>query len=235
MTDTTTLDTTPDSEELPELVESETPRERRHRGGHSAQDPRAAPVARAGALDRDRRGAGAQHLPRLPRRRAKTPRSVWGIVITLAILVGASLIAAAPRLRTSSLAMILGGVFLVVSLSGLRLARAEPRRRRARGRRVRRAHGRGGGHRPRRGAGVGQVRLHRVHRAGGHRRVRLHRRHRPHARSSRTRSSTASSSPPTPADPGRGKVDLAAGEYTIYCNVTGHEAQGMVANLTVAE
>ena len=42
-----------------------------------------------------------------------------GIVITLAILVGASLIAAAPRLRTASLAMILGGVFIVVSGAGL--------------------------------------------------------------------------------------------------------------------
>ena len=42
-----------------------------------------------------------------------------GIVITLAILVGASLLAAAPRLRTASLAMILGGVFIFVSGAGL--------------------------------------------------------------------------------------------------------------------
>ena len=69
MTDTTTLDTTPDSEELPELVESEHARRRRHRGGHAAQDARAAPVARPAAVDRDRRGAGAQHLARVPRRR----------------------------------------------------------------------------------------------------------------------------------------------------------------------
>lgn len=44
---------------------------------------------------------------------------VAGIVITLAILVGASLIAAAPRLRTSSLVMILGAVLILVSGAGL--------------------------------------------------------------------------------------------------------------------
>ena len=44
---------------------------------------------------------------------------VMGIALTVAILLGATLIAAAPRLRSSSIAMILGGVFLVVSLAGL--------------------------------------------------------------------------------------------------------------------
>ena len=43
---------------------------------------------------------------------------VMGIVITLAILVGASILAAAPRLSTASLATILGGVFIVVVLAG---------------------------------------------------------------------------------------------------------------------
>jgi plastocyanin len=42
-----------------------------------------------------------------------------GIVLTLAILIGASLIAAAPRLRSTSLAMILGGVLVVVIGAGL--------------------------------------------------------------------------------------------------------------------
>ena len=51
----------------------------------------------------------AQHLARVPRRRRGRRAGRSGIIITLAILVGASLIAAAPRLRTSSLAMILGG------------------------------------------------------------------------------------------------------------------------------
>jgi Copper binding proteins, plastocyanin/azurin family len=44
---------------------------------------------------------------------------VMGIVITLSILVGASLLAAAPHLRTSSMAMILGGMLVFVSAAGL--------------------------------------------------------------------------------------------------------------------
>ncbi|HEX9505755.1 MAG TPA: plastocyanin/azurin family copper-binding protein [Acidimicrobiia bacterium] len=44
---------------------------------------------------------------------------VIGIIITLAILGGASLIAALPRLRTATLAMILGAVLLLVSGAGL--------------------------------------------------------------------------------------------------------------------
>lgn len=34
--------------------------------------------------------------------------------------------------------------------------------------------------------------------------------------------------------PKTGKVKLAAGEYTLYCTVTGHEGQGMKATLTVS-
>ncbi len=44
---------------------------------------------------------------------------VMGIALTVAIMLGATLIAAAPRLRSSTVAMILGGVFLVVSAAGL--------------------------------------------------------------------------------------------------------------------
>jgi len=44
---------------------------------------------------------------------------VVGIIITLSILGGASLVAAAPRLRTSSLVLILGGVLVFVSFAGL--------------------------------------------------------------------------------------------------------------------
>jgi hypothetical protein len=44
---------------------------------------------------------------------------VIGVIITLSILVGASIIAALPRLRTSTLALILGAVLVFVSLSGL--------------------------------------------------------------------------------------------------------------------
>ena len=34
--------------------------------------------------------------------------------------------------------------------------------------------------------------------------------------------------------PKAGKVELAAGKYTLYCTVPGHEAQGMKATLTVS-
>ncbi len=44
---------------------------------------------------------------------------VMGIALTVAIMLGATLIAAAPRLRSSTVAMILGGVFLVISGAGL--------------------------------------------------------------------------------------------------------------------
>jgi plastocyanin len=44
---------------------------------------------------------------------------VLGIVITLTILVGASVLAAAPRMKTSSLAVIVAGMFFVVSMAGL--------------------------------------------------------------------------------------------------------------------
>ena len=36
------------------------------------------------------------------------------------------------------------------------------------------------------------------------------------------------------ANPKSGKVQLAAGKYTIYCTVPGHEAAGMKATITVA-
>lgn len=42
-----------------------------------------------------------------------------GIALTVAIMLGATLLAAAPRLRSSTVAMVLGGVFLVISGAGL--------------------------------------------------------------------------------------------------------------------
>ena len=44
---------------------------------------------------------------------------IMGVALTVAILLGATLIAAAPRLRSSTVAVILGGVFLLVSAGGL--------------------------------------------------------------------------------------------------------------------
>ena len=44
---------------------------------------------------------------------------VIGIIITLSILVGSSIIAAQPRLKTSTLGLIIGGMLLFVSIAGL--------------------------------------------------------------------------------------------------------------------
>jgi plastocyanin len=44
---------------------------------------------------------------------------VMGIALTIAIMLGATVLASAPRLHSTTVAMILGGVFLVVSLAGL--------------------------------------------------------------------------------------------------------------------
>jgi hypothetical protein len=117
MTDTTTVDETSD-EALPELVESE------HLGaGGTAVDtplktrlllPLLVPLLSIAivavlVLNISRVFLAGDHDAAL----------IMGIVITLGILVGASLLAAAPRLRTTSLALILGGVFVVVSGAGL--------------------------------------------------------------------------------------------------------------------
>ena len=159
---------------------------------------------------------------------------VMSIVITLAILIGASLLAAAPHLRTSSLAMILGGVFLVVSLAGLLSL----------GPSLDEGEGEAAGYVEPTGKAVGNVDVEALASikfnaddytapeginefnytgATGH---------------------TLLIQDPQfdgfllttdAGGPKRGKVELEAGEYTIYCNVPGHEAQGMVATLTVSK
>ena len=110
--------TTPDSEELPELVESE-----RLGGDGTAEDsplktrvllPLLVPLLSIVIV-----AVLVLNISRVFLAGDKDAALATGIVITLAILIGASLIAAAPHLRTSSLAMILGGVLVVVSLSGL--------------------------------------------------------------------------------------------------------------------
>ena len=120
MSDTTTLDETspPAGEELPELVESD------HLGADgTAEDtplktrvllPILVPLLSMAivavlVLNISRVFLAGDHDAAL----------IMSIVITLAILVGASLLAAAPHLRSSSLAMILGGVLIVVIGAGL--------------------------------------------------------------------------------------------------------------------
>jgi Copper binding proteins, plastocyanin/azurin family len=118
MTDTTTLDETTDSDELPGLVESvafgadgtapESPLKTRF------LLPLLVPLFSIVIV-----AVLVLNISRVFLAGNKDAALVVGIVITLSILVGASLIAAAPRLRTSSLVMILAGVLVLVSGAGL--------------------------------------------------------------------------------------------------------------------
>ena len=158
---------------------------------------------------------------------------VMGIIITLAILVGASIIAAAPRLKTSSLALVLCGMFLVVSIAGLVSLGAS----------FDEGGGGAGGYVQPTGPAKGTVAV--------------------QAEASIKFNATEFTAPAgivqinysgatghtlaiqdpkfagfllttDAGGPKSGKVELAAGKYTIYCTVPGHEAQGMKATLTVS-
>jgi len=118
MTDTTTLDETPDAEELPELVESE-----RLGADGTAEDtpfktrallPLLVPLFSIAIV-----AVLVLNISRVFLAGNKDAALALGITITLAILVGASLIAAAPRLSTAALVMVLAGVFVLVSMAGL--------------------------------------------------------------------------------------------------------------------
>jgi uncharacterized cupredoxin-like copper-binding protein len=117
MSDSTTLDETSE-EQLPELVESD------HLGAEGTADdtplksrlllPILVPAVSIVIV-----AFLVLNLSRVFLAGDKDAALAMGITITLAILIGASVIAAAPRLKTSSLAVILGSVFVVVSIAGL--------------------------------------------------------------------------------------------------------------------
>ncbi len=161
-----------------------------------------------------------------------------GITITLAILVGASIIAAAPRLKTSSLAVILGGVVLFVSVAGLVSLGPSLNE------------GEGGATNPNVNppgkatstvsvsagpgltfngvaftgnytakAGIVQINY---GGASGHTLA---------IQDPKFNGFLLSSA----GSPRSGKVKLAPGTYTIYCTVPGHEAAGMKATITVSQ
>jgi plastocyanin len=155
------------------------------------------------------------------------------IVITLAILIGASLIAAAPRLRTASLAMILFGVLILVSGAGLVSL----------GPSLNDGEGAATGYVEPTGPAKGTVDVEALASikfnateftapAGV---VQFN-------YSGATGHTLAIQDPKfdgfllttDAGGPKAGKVELAAGKYTIYCTVPGHEAQGMKATLTVS-
>src|SRR3954463_6740391 len=116
MTDTTVDETS--GEELPELVESD-----RLGAGGTAEDtplktrlllPLLVPLLSIAIV-----AVLVLNISRVFLAGDEDVALAMGIFITRAILVGASILAAAPRLKTSSLAVILGCMFLVVSMAGL--------------------------------------------------------------------------------------------------------------------
>jgi plastocyanin len=233
MTDTTTLDDTPESEEeLPELVPSES------LGADApAEDtplksrlllPFLVPLVSIAIV-----AVLVLNISRVFLAGSEDAALVMGIVITLSILVGASILAAAPRLKTSSLAVILCGVLLFVSMAGLVSL----------GPSLDEGEGGGGGYVQPTGPAKGTVTVEALASikfnasdytapagivqfdytgATGH---------------------TLAIQDPKfdgfllttdAGGPKTGKVELAAGKYTLYCTVPGHEAQGMKATLTVS-
>jgi plastocyanin len=232
MTDTTTLDGTSDSEGLPELVESTT-----LGSDATASDsplktrvllPFLVPLLSIVIV-----AVLVLNISRVFLAGSEDAALVMGIVITLAILVGASIIAAAPRLRTSSLAMILGGVLILVSGAGL--VSLGPSISEG---------GEATGFVAPTGPAASSVDV--------------------QAEASITFNATAYTAKPgvvqfnysgatghtlaiqdpkfdgfllttDAGGPKVGKAELTPGQYTLYCTVPGHEAQGMKATLTVAK
>jgi len=117
MTDTSTFDESPEGEALPELAESET------LGSEApAEDtplktrallPFFVPLSSITIV-----AVLVLNISRVFLAGDKNTALLWGIIITLSILVGASLLAAAARLTTSSLALILCSTYLVLSIAG---------------------------------------------------------------------------------------------------------------------
>jgi plastocyanin len=235
MSDTTTVDETgtPPGEELPELVESE------YLGsGGTAEDtplktrvvlPFLVPLLSIAIV-----AVLVLNISRVFLSDNKNTALALAIGITLSILVGASAIAAAPRLKTSSLAVILGLVFVVLSISGLASL----------------GHslddGEGGAANPNvnpPGPATSQVSIealasinfntHAVTAKAGNVQVNY---------SGASGHTLAIQDPKfdgfllttDAGGPKTGKVKLSPGTYTLYCTVPGHEAQGMKATLTVS-
>ncbi|HZP30567.1 MAG TPA: plastocyanin/azurin family copper-binding protein [Acidimicrobiia bacterium] len=163
----------------------------------------------------------------------------WGAlaiasIITVTILVGAAFISSRPRLRTSTLVMLVSTLFALVIASGLTTIGPSEEK----------ETGGGGGYQPPAGAPVatlsvtaepalkfdatdytvkaGVVQVNYVDGGGTH-------------------TLNFDTSDPNlqkfeldvPGGPKTGKVDLKPGKYTIYCNIPGHRAAGMQATITV--
>ncbi len=152
-----------------------------------------------------------------------------GIALTVAILLGATLVAAVPRLSSSIVAVILGAVFLVVSLAGLVSL----------GHSLDDGSGATGWHEPKGAATstvsvedtfdseqytapAGIVRIDYSGQGG-------------HTLAFREPQFAGFALSTAASGTHSAKVDLPPGKYTIYCTVTGHAASGMTATLTVTK
>ena len=158
---------------------------------------------------------------------------VMGIALTVAILLGATLLAAAPRLQSSTVAVILAGVFLVVSAAGLLSLGASL---------------------DEGGAATG------YHVPPGPAKATVSVKVVPNELAFESKSYAAPAGIvridysgqsghtlairdpkfdgfelKTGGGPSSGKVDLPPGKYTLYCTVTGHASAGMTATLTVTK
>jgi plastocyanin len=159
---------------------------------------------------------------------------VIGIVLTVGILGGAAAIAASPGLRTSTLAWILAGVLGVVMAGGLISIGASEEH----------GGGEGGGYQEPAGQPISTLRVdagpslnfqsdHFEVPAGVNEIVYV----------DKGASHTLAFDEPefagfelaVPDGPTSGKVDLAPGEYTIYCTIPGHREGGMEAAVTAGE
>jgi plastocyanin len=155
------------------------------------------------------------------------------IGITLAILIGASAIAAVPRLKTSSLAVIIGLVFVAISLGGLATL----------GHSLDEGESAAGGYVPPTGAATSTVDVVALQSIKFDSDAFTATKGVVQFNYSGATGHTLAIQDPKfdgfllttdAGGPKTGKVELAPGEYTIYCTVPGHEAQGMKATVTVS-
>lgn len=161
-----------------------------------------------------------------------TPAIIAGTLITVGILAGAALISAMPRARTGSLTMFLAGLGIVLLMAGLATL----------GARQEKKEGAVGGYRAPTGPamsslsvdalatikfqakdftvppGVIQVRYNDL---GGTHTLDF------------DKPQLSGFELDVPGGPTQGKVDLASGDYTIFCNIPGHRQLGMEATVHV--
>jgi plastocyanin len=157
---------------------------------------------------------------------------IIGSVVTVAILGGATLIAASPRLRTSSLVMVLAIALLLVMSAGL-VTLGPSEEKKAAG---------GGGYKQPTGPAVNTLDVdavlpfttHEYTAPAGINEIVYVAKSVPHTLVfSEAKYAGWELKVDAVGKNDQGKVDLTAGKYTIYCTIPGHRAAGMEATLTV--